>query len=349
MNCPWSLTVGTVGVRTPRRRVCWWRWCAVDEVRKRRKVNFARKRSQVWNLAGGEQPRSFCRALWFYVSRGVNDLTICMNLTPLGCFSLWLRYVYSSVVIILFISHFYICDTVHNMRRMIFPTLRRAPSTRLHCLRFTRSFITLPGTEPQSLTATRILPYKSSSLYKFIADIDSYSTYLPYCLESKITKWSAVDREGNKWPAEATLKVGWGGFEEKFTSRIFCAPGSVVEALSGEIESRLPRTELQHHAETLDSPPISNSMFTYITTQWTVKPFLYKPPTVTPQTDKTERAPIDQTEVHLTIDFQFANPLYAAVSKTVAPKVAGIMIEAFEVRARQLLDKSGASPLREIQ
>jgi coenzyme Q-binding protein COQ10 len=45
----------------------------------------------------------------------------------------------------------------------------------------------------------------------------------------------------------------------------------------------------------------------------------------------------------LTLDFQFSNPIYAAVSKAVAPKVAGKMIEAFEVRARRLLDGPGSA------
>ena len=47
--------------------------------------------------------------------------------------------------------------------------------------------------------------------------------------------------------------------------------------------------------------------------------------------------------MHLKLDFQFSNPVYAALSKAVAPKVAGVMIEAFEVRARKLLDGPGAA------
>jgi coenzyme Q-binding protein COQ10 len=201
-----------------------------------------------------------------------------------------------------------------------------------------RSFITLPGTESQSLTASRILPYESSRLYTFIADVDSYSTFVPYCLDSRVTKWSAPDKNGKRWPSEAELKVGWGGFEEAFTSRLFCVPGSVVEALSGEATTSLPKSDLSHHSDTLDRPAISNSIFKSLSTQWTVKPFHYKPPNNRPQTHKTEHDSREQTEVQLTIDFQFSNPIYAALSKAVAPKVAGIMIEAFEVRARRLLD-----------
>jgi coenzyme Q-binding protein COQ10 len=137
--------------------------------------------------------------------------------------------------------------------------------------------------------------------------------------------------------------VGWGGYEETFTSRLFCIPGFVVEALSGEAVTELPKADVPHYSATFDSPMISNNIFKSLSTRWVVKPFHYKPPTGMPQTDMTEEPSQDRTEVHLIIDFQFANPIYAALSKAVAPKVAGVMIEAFEVRAKYLLERSGSS------
>lgn len=203
-----------------------------------------------------------------------------------------------------------------------------------------RNFITFPGTESQSLTATRILPYKSSSVYRIVADVESYSKFVPYCQESKIKKWSSPDTNGKRWPSEADLKVGWGGYEETFTSRLFCVPDSVVEALSGEAVTALPKSQLSHYPATSNSSPSANSIFKSLSTSWTVKPFMFKPPTGRPQTDNTKEPARDRTEVLLTIDFQFSNPIYAALSKAVAPKVAGIMIEAFEQRAKQLLENS---------
>lgn len=79
-----------------------------------------------------------------------------------------------------------------------------------------------------------------------------------------------------------------------------------------------------------------------------VKPFHYKPPSGEPRTDKREYPAREQTEVHLSLDFQFSNPIYAALSKAVAPKVAGIMIDAFEVRARKLLDGPGANVVTDV-
>lgn len=227
------------------------------------------------------------------------------------------------------------------MSKLMFRAIRPCPPSFQTCSR--RAFINLPGSEAQNLSATRILPYKSSSVYTLIADVDSYSTFLPYCVDSKVTKWSSPDENGNKWPSEADLKVGWGGYEETFTSRLLCVPGSVVEALGGEAVTTLSRNDLGHHASTLDAPAVANNIFKSITTRWTVKPFHYKPPTGNPRVDKTQHPAIDQTEVHLTLDFQFSNPIYAALSQAVAPKVAGMMIEAFEVRARKLLEGPGAA------
>lgn len=235
---------------------------------------------------------------------------------------------------------FFVILILPTMSKAMLKTLRPASAFQSFKPQTQRSFISIPS---QSLSATRILPYRSSSLYKLIADVDSYSTFLPYCTESKVTKWSEPDADGKRWPSEADLKVGWGGLEEKFTSRLLCVPGSVVEALGGEATTSLPKSDLSHHAATLDAPATPNSIFQTITTRWHVKPFHYKPPTGQPQTDKTEHDAVDQTEVHLSIDFQFSNPIYAALSKAAAPKVAGIMIEAFEVRARKLLEGPGSA------
>jgi len=209
--------------------------------------------------------------------------------------------------------------------------------------RLSRSFITLPGSEPTFLQESRILPYKASTLYALVADIDSYSTFVPYCQESKVTRWSAPDKNGKRWPEEADLKIGWRGYEEKFTSRLFCVPDKVVEALGGDAQTALNKSDLEHHSASLTTPTPDNSIFKSLSTQWRIKPFPYKPPSGHPQTDKAVLPARDQTEVHLTIEFQFVSPIYTALSKAVAPRVAAIMIEAFEKRARSLLDGSGAA------
>lgn len=47
-----------------------------------------------------------------------------------------------------------------------------------------------------------------------------------------------------------------------------------------------------------------------------------------------------KTVIKLEIEYVFANALYEAMGAAFAPKVAGLVIEAFEKRARSLLGKS---------
>jgi coenzyme Q-binding protein COQ10 len=229
------------------------------------------------------------------------------------------------------------------MSKSILQTLRPQHAFRTLKPTTRRTFLNVPGTESQTITALRILPYNSNSLYRLIADIDSYSEFIPYCTSSKVTKWSEPTSEGKRWPSEADLKVGWGGMDETFTSRLFCIPGEVVEALGGEAVTSLPKADLKHHTATLDTPAAGNKIFKSLNTQWRLKPFHYKPPSGKPQTDMTEHPAKEQTEVHLSIEYQFANPMYGALSSAVAPKLAGTMIEAFEKRARKVLDGPGAN------
>ncbi|KFX87608.1 hypothetical protein O988_09347 [Pseudogymnoascus sp. VKM F-3808] len=190
-----------------------------------------------------------------------------------------------------------------------------------------RTFLTLPGSELITLKETRILPYESSSIYTLIADVDRYSSFIPYCQESRVTRWSKPDTKGKRWPEQADLKVGWGGLEETFTSKLNCVPDTIVEALGGDA---VPAASKQQSLGRLsrESPAIPNNIFKRLSTRWTVKPL----------PGRSAPNGRDLTEVNLAIEFQFSNPLYGSLSKAVAPKLAEVMIEAFEKRAKLLLD-----------
>ena len=188
-----------------------------------------------------------------------------------------------------------------------------------------RHFFDLPGTEVIKLSESRLLPYKPDTLYTIISDVDRYREFIPYCQQSRVTKWSSPDKDGRKWPEEADLKVGWGGFEETYTSKLFCVPGSIVEALGGDAKTTLNKSQLAHHSQaSIDAPATSNAMFKKMATKWSIQP-----------------SGPDRTKVDLDIEFQFSNPLYGAVSKAVAPKLAETMIEAFEKRAKSVLGSTG--------
>ena len=50
-----------------------------------------------------------------------------------------------------------------------------------------------------------------------------------------------------------------------------------------------------------------------------------------------------RTDVGLYVEYVFRNPIYGAMSKVAAPKVAGRIVEAFEERARVLAERKGGS------
>ncbi|KAF2098643.1 hypothetical protein NA57DRAFT_56296 [Rhizodiscina lignyota] len=204
----------------------------------------------------------------------------------------------------------------------------------------------------QTLTASRTLPYPSAAIYAIIADVSSYSSFLPFCLSSEVTRWSAPDVDGKKWPSEASLQVGWGSITETFRSRIYCVPEKIVEAVGGQSETTLQSEDIKHHnnsdgRSTSRESGIWNGqgqqILTHLQSRWTLNPFPYQPPPVGNGKRTDPAAPTDtsarhQTEVQLSLSFAFANPIYSAMSSAVTPKVAGMMIEAFEKRVATLLD-----------
>ncbi|KAF1815833.1 hypothetical protein P152DRAFT_390569 [Eremomyces bilateralis CBS 781.70] len=182
---------------------------------------------------------------------------------------------------------------------------------------------------PQRVHESRTLPYPPNDIYNIVADVSRYSKFVPYCKSSVVTRLSAPDAiSGKQWPSEATLVVGWGAVEESFTSRVYCAPGSVVEAVAGMSQSRLKPEEIAHHLKDGHDADETNgnSIFRLLSTRWTV--------------EALQNRGMDRTLVTLSIEFAFNNPLYTAMSLPVIPKVASVMIDAFQERVDTLLGDS---------
>ncbi|KAI0897970.1 hypothetical protein F4806DRAFT_460705 [Annulohypoxylon nitens] len=228
--------------------------------------------------------------------------------------------------------------TLPPIRRLISP-LQSLPKRQP----LQRTFITLPTPPPQTLTASRRLPYQHTQLYDLIADVDSYVSFLPYCQTSRVTKWTTPSfTHPRRWPTRADLTAGWGGIQETYTSRLFCIPSlGIVEAISGNARTTLSPSELQKYGLVDTGPDPSSTpgsrsgsgngdgdggVFKSLVTRWTVTP---------------AGAEGEWSDVRLSIRYQFANPLYMAVSSAVADKVAPIMVEAFVERAKRVLGDPG--------
>ncbi|KAI0201305.1 hypothetical protein F4808DRAFT_133676 [Astrocystis sublimbata] len=242
--------------------------------------------------------------------------------------------------------------------RVFAPSLPWQPQQRRTFLSSLLSSSPLP---PQTLTASRRLPYNHAALYALIADIDSYSAFLPYCSVSRVTAWSHPDPQNDtdpllahrRWPTRADLTAGWGGLEQTYTSRVLCVPGSIVEALSGDGARSGIAPDVLARYGLRDEPPTSapgetgsshrsgsveeEGVFKTLVTRWTVTPVSRLAAAADGRRTTGVSQQTEWSDIDLNIRFQFANPLYGAVSSAVADKVAPVMIEAFVKRADKLL------------
>ncbi|KAF2168842.1 hypothetical protein M409DRAFT_20857 [Zasmidium cellare ATCC 36951] len=223
-----------------------------------------------------------------------------------------------------------------------------------------RPFVSGAFTPNQTLTAQRTLRYPSSVIYDIISDVASYSQFVPFCQNSLVTKYSSPASDGKTYPEEAKLVIGFNdSISEEFTSRVYCVPGRAVEAVSGATESTLHGEEIAHHSPRPAAerdPSRKDTVMSHLLTRWTLKPYPYKPPPAGAthpdgvHKNHEETSPLpgqEKTDVNLVIEFQFANPLYAALSSAAAPKVADKMIESFVNRVEAVMD--GPANARDAQ
>lgn len=102
----------------------------------------------------------------------------------------------------------------------------------------------------------------------------------------------------------------------------------MVEAVSGEGDTGIPRKELEAYdgiRPEMERVGRNEEVFRMLRTRWAVKELL--------------EGRGDRSEVQLDIEFEFENPIYAAMSSAAAEGVAGVMVEAFEKRAREVLGR----------
>ena len=116
--------------------------------------------------------------------------------------------------------------------------------------------------------------------------------------------------------------------------------------MAGDAVPTIPRAELPHYYEDpeykegAEKSAGNKSIFSSLLTRWSFREFPFKPPPPdgkTPQEGNASSPSSPRTEVNLVLEVRFASAVYSALSQAAAPKVAGIMIDAFERRARDLL------------
>ena len=144
-------------------------------------------------------------------------------------------------------------------------------------------------------------------------------------------------------PVLADLTVGWGPFTQTYTSRVYCVPGEIVEAVSGSASTTIPREILKavgYEDADLSRETTMEGVFESLVTRWTVEPVRRSAAAVATTTIPrltTEVAGSDGvwTEVALSVTFQFTNPALGFAVGQLADDKVDEMVQAFEQRARE--------------
>ncbi|KAL1899394.1 Coenzyme Q-binding protein coq10, mitochondrial [Ceratocystis pirilliformis] len=203
-----------------------------------------------------------------------------------------------------------------------------------------RPFLNMAGlgafldSSPVTISVTRKLPYAPSALYRLVSDVDSYSQFVPFCEESKVTKWETLpppsptsSADPVRVPVEAYLRVGFFGINETFTSRLRCTPGVAVEALSGEAA-----------IEAGGSSEIRSGPLRSLVTKWTITPVdMQTSGSPTEDADSVALTETSQSIIELQLKYDFRDPAKNIAGRAVSDTVAAKMVEAFEAQARRVI------------
>ncbi|EPS43077.1 hypothetical protein H072_2924 [Dactylellina haptotyla CBS 200.50] len=191
-----------------------------------------------------------------------------------------------------------------------------------------RAFI-LPSPPAQRFSATRKIAYPPSKLFTLISDINSYSSFVPFCLSSTVTERTPPP---DRLPIKADLRVGWGGVDETFTSRVRCEPHESNNTNSGDGGVK------NSNGGMVEADATENSIFEVLRARWVINA-ANDPVVGANSLEGGDR----ESKVDLEIEYKFANPIYAVLSEAVMPSVAGKIIEAFEERAEKVLGRQDRS------
>ncbi|KAI9574622.1 dehydrase and lipid transport-domain-containing protein [Boletus coccyginus] len=200
------------------------------------------------------------------------------------------------------------------------PTTCRDSQRRRAFFNFTRFSSTPPfarnESETQSYHERKILPYRRNELYKIIADVESYSNFVPYCCSSRVLQDKAW--QDGTTEMEAELTVGFLAFRESYVSTVTCKPDEFVEAVASS----------------------SSPLFKTLTTVWRLQPvssshhFSTSLPQDISARSFASQTLVDQGPTLVTLDlaFAFANPMHATISAAFFGQVSKLMVKAFEQR-----------------
>ncbi|KAG0664852.1 hypothetical protein C6P45_000522 [Maudiozyma exigua] len=155
----------------------------------------------------------------------------------------------------------------------------------------------------QTYKLVRTIDAKPTEIYEVVSQIDKYTDFIPYCIDSFIDKRDFIT--GN--PTSAGLRIGFQSYDEKFVCNVNCQEFQEKQKFIVEAES------------------VSHNLFKTCSTKWTIVPNPRKP---------------NISQVELTLRFQFHSLLYNSVSSIFANNLTSLAMAAFEKRSVELNQKT---------
>ncbi|SMN18911.1 similar to Saccharomyces cerevisiae YOL008W COQ10 Coenzyme Q (ubiquinone) binding protein [Maudiozyma saulgeensis] len=154
----------------------------------------------------------------------------------------------------------------------------------------------------QTYKLVRTIETTPRQVYEVVSQIDKYSDFIPYCIDSFIDKRDFIT--GN--PTLAGLRVGFKSYDERFTCNVNCQE----------------LTEKQNYI--VEAESISHNLFKTLSTKWTIVPNPRKH---------------TMSQVELVLKLQFHSVLYNSVSSIFADNLTSLAMGAFAKRAVNLGSK----------
>eukprot|EP00127_Corallochytrium_limacisporum_P006627 Clim_evm6s232 gene=Clim_evmTU6s232 len=153
----------------------------------------------------------------------------------------------------------------------------------------------------------RVFGWSPEHVFSVVVDTKNYEKFVPYTQGSRVL---ATDPKTG-YATKAELSVGYGPFQESYTSRIKATPYSSIKALSG-------------------GKADPKSIFQYLDSEWTFAP-------------GPASGGRSTTLVHFDISYNFRSAFHQATASNIFDHIAASQIEAF---ATELERRYGNSSLR---
>lgn len=206
-----------------------------------------------------------------------------------------------------------------------------------------------PARAYRTVSASRTIQYPTKVVYNILSDFPSYSAFVPCCRSSEVISSCEAGTFGISSPKEVKLTIGLSGSLSKdLRFCIYLQPETVVQAIICTTSTSVQTDKSQRldcRLQGSQHPTGKENLFVHLSARWNLRTFPYKlPPSIATEPHNThknhdETSPVpsqEATQMSFTIEYQFANPVYSALSAAVASKVAEKMVGAFEDRVNAM-------------